>query len=123
MLFSKDSEDIGQAGDQYGKHDIKVTQETPIRQRAYRTPYAKEVVIDKAIEPMLKMGVIEPSERDWASPIVLVKKHDVSERFCVDYRKVNEITIKDSFLMPSIESKLNKVHGCQFFTSLDSTDR
>ena len=70
---------------------------------------------------MLKMGVIEETNGEWASPIVLVKKADGSERFCVDYRKVNAITIKDSFPMPSVESKLNKLNGCKLFTLLDCT--
>ena len=65
------------------------------------------------------MGIIEPSDSDWSSPIVLVKKSDGSERFCVDYRKLNKITIKDKYPMPSIESKLNKLYGSKYFTSLD----
>ena len=70
---------------------------------------------------MLRMGVVETSNSDWASPIVLVKKSDGSERFCVDYRKVNALTIKDRYPMPSIESKLNKLFGSKYFTSLDCT--
>jgi hypothetical protein len=65
------------------------------------------------------MGIIEPSDSDWSSPIVLVKKSDGSERFCFDYRKLNNITIKDKYPMPSIESKLNKLYGTKYFTSLD----
>ena len=53
------------------------------------------------------MNVIEPSNSPWASSIVLVKKPDGSERFCIDYRKLNELTVKDSFPMPVVESKLN----------------
>lgn len=68
---------------------------------------------------MLKMRVIEISNSEWASKIVLVKKPDGSESFCVDYRKVNNVTIKDSFPMPNIESKLNKLYGSKFFSSLD----
>jgi hypothetical protein len=68
---------------------------------------------------MLKMNIIEASDSDWATPIVLVRKPDGSERFCVDYRKLNAVNIKDSYPMPHVESKLNKLHGCQFFTSPD----
>ncbi|CAF1053382.1 unnamed protein product [Brachionus calyciflorus] len=67
------------------------------------------------------MNIKEPLNSDWASPIVLVKKPDGSERFCVDYRKVNMTTIKDCNPMPNIESKLNKLNGSRIFTSLDCT--
>ena len=94
MVFSRNDEDIGKLSDKYGTHDIKLTDETGIHQRAYRTPQAKESIINESIGKMLKMHVIEPSESDWASPIVLVKKSDGSERFCVDYRKLNAVTKK-----------------------------
>ena len=102
-------------------HDFRVTDNTPIKQRAYRTPFAKEQVVNESVDKMLKMNIVEPTESGWASPIVLVKKQDGSERFCVDYRKLNAVTIKDRFPMPSIESKLNKLYGSKYFTSLDCT--
>ncbi|CAF1057581.1 unnamed protein product [Brachionus calyciflorus] len=68
---------------------------------------------------MFKMSKIEPLNSERASPIVLVRKPDGSERFCVDYRERN--SVKDSFPMPNIESKLKKLHGSTIFTSLDCT--
>jgi hypothetical protein len=121
MVFSRSDEDIGKVNPEFGQHDIKLTNDSPIKQRPYRTPFAKEAIIKESIDKMQKMGIVENSDSDWASPIVLVKKSDGSERFCVDYRKLNEITVKDRFPMPSIESKLNKLHGCRYFTSLDCT--
>jgi hypothetical protein len=121
MCFSKDDEDIGQASENFGEHHIKLTDPKPIKQKPYSIPYAKEKVVNDCIDKMMKMGVIESSNSEWASPIVLVKKPDGSERFCVDYRKVNNVTIKDSFPMPNIESKLNKLYGSTLFTSLDCT--
>jgi hypothetical protein len=117
--FSKNDEDIGMVADIYGQHDIELSDEKPIKQRPYVIPYAKEQVVKECVEKILKMDIIEPSNSNWASPIVLVKKPDGSERFCVDYRKVNAVTIKDSFPMPNIENRLNKLHGSRFFTSLD----
>ena len=121
MIFSRNDEDVGRIKEKYGTHDIKIYDSNPIRQRAYKTPNAKEPVVNECLNKMSKMKIIEPSDSDWASPIVLVKKPDGSERFCVDYRKLNAITIKDSFPMPSVESKLNKLQGCTIFTSLDCT--
>jgi predicted aspartyl protease len=119
MVFSRNDEDIGRVNKKFGTHDIKVTDDTPCSQRPYKTPHAKEKIIEDSLEKMLKMGIIEPSDSDWSSPIVLVKKSDGSERFCIDYRKLNKITIKDKYPMPSIESKLNKLYGSKYFTSLD----
>jgi hypothetical protein len=118
MIFAKNDLDIGQIPDSYGKHDIYITSDMPIKQRPYTTPQAKERIVNDSISKMLKMNVIEASDSDWASSIVLVRKPDGSERFCVDYRKLNAVTIKDSYPMPHVESKLNKLYGFQFFTSL-----
>ena len=121
MVFSRNDEDIGRLDKKYGVHDIKLVEETPIKQRPYKTPYAKECIINESVRKMQTMKVVEPTDSNWASPIVLVKKPDGSERFCVDYRRLNAITIKDRYPMPNIESKLNKLHGCKYFTSLDCT--
>ena len=90
-----------------------------IKQRSYRVPFTKEKIINECIDNMLKLKVIEPSKSEWASPIVLVKKPDESERFCVDYRKVNAETVKDCYPMLTVEDKLNKLHGSKYFTKLD----
>ena len=52
---------------------------------------------------MLEKGVIRQSCSPWSSPIVLIKKKDGSTRFCIDYRKLNEITVKDMMPLPHIE--------------------
>jgi hypothetical protein len=85
MVFSRDDEDIGQISEEYGTHDIQINNAKPITQRAYKTPYFKAQIVKESVDKMMKMNIIEPSNSDWASPIVLVKKPDGSERFCIDY--------------------------------------
>ena len=55
------------------------------------------------------MGVVQPSNSPWASPIVLVRKKDGTLRFCVDYRGLNSVTKKDTFPLPRIDDLLDQI--------------
>ena len=68
---------------------------------------------------MLERGVIEQSTSPWASPIVLVQKKNGTTRFCVDYRKINNVTRKDAYPLPHIDATLDTLHGSEWFTTLD----
>ena len=68
---------------------------------------------------MLDHGVIEPSESPWALPVVLVRKKDGSLRYCIDYRKLNNITRKDSYPLPRIDESLDSLAEMQYFSTLD----
>jgi Reverse transcriptase (RNA-dependent DNA polymerase) len=68
---------------------------------------------------MLKAEVIEPATSEWASPIVLVAKPDGSTRFCVDYRKLNSITVRDSYPLPCMDECIDSLGDSETFTTLD----
>ncbi|CAM5143851.1 unnamed protein product [Natator depressus] len=70
---------------------------------------------------MLALGVIQPSASPWASPMVLVPKKDWSVRFCVDYRKLNAITVSDAYPMPRPDELLDKLGGARYLTTMDLT--
>jgi hypothetical protein len=73
----------------------------------------------KYIEKMLRQGYIRPSESSFASPILFVKKKDGSLRLCVDYRRLNSITVKNKYPLPLINDMLDQLRDCSWFTSID----
>ena len=101
------------------EHEIIVQPDVPIRQAPRRVPPHKLAEVDALIEEMEREGVIEPSSSPWASPIVLVGKKDGSTRFCIDYRKLNEVTKKDAHPLPHIDDLLTATMGSTWFSSLD----
>lgn len=68
---------------------------------------------------MLDKGVITESNSPWASPIVLVCKPDGSARYCVDYRKLNQVTKKDSYPLPRIADCFDALSGSKLFSTVD----
>jgi len=76
-------------------------------------------MIDEHVEHMLAHDVIEPAALPWSSNVVMVRKQDGSMRFCVDYRKVNELIKKDKFPLPKIDTCLDTLNGCQYYSSCD----
>ena len=116
-VFAVSSDDLGHTS--LVTHQIDTGSSHPIRQPARRLPLHKRAEADTLLKDMLKKGVIEPSSSPWKSPIVLVKKKDGSTHFCVDYRKLNEVTVKDSYPLPRIDDCLDVLAGCRWFSTLD----
>jgi hypothetical protein len=75
--------------------------------------------VDKHIDEMLQKKVIEPADGPRSSGIVLVKKKDGSTRFCVDYRRLNDLTTKDAYPLPRIDDSLEQLSGNKWFSTLD----
>jgi hypothetical protein len=102
------------------KHVIETKPgEGPVRSKPYHVPYGLRSEVKQQIKEMLNAGLISPSSAEWCSPIVLVKKKDGSWRFCVDYRKLNSITVPQAFPMTSIDNVVELMKGNTIFSCLD----
>ena len=101
------------------KHHIPTGDAAPIRQSVRRISPHQRQDVQNMLTQMLEGGVVEPSASPWASPIVLVRKKDGSTRFCVDYRKLNDVTRKDAYPLPRIDATLDALHGSRWFSALD----
>jgi hypothetical protein len=77
--------------------------------------------IEKQVKSLLQSGLITHSTSPFASLVLLVQKKDGSWRFCVDYRRLNSITIKNKFPMPLIDEILDELTGAKFFNSWTSS--
>ena len=85
-----------------------------------RTPAGFASEEEAHLEKMLKAGVIQPSISEWASAPVLVRKRDGTVRWCVDYRALNSVTVKDVFPLPLVDDCLDTLAGNQWFSKLDA---
>ena len=115
--FARDSLELGNCP--FTSHVIDTKDAKPIKQRAYPSGWQEQEKIRAHVDEMLAQDIIEPSVSPWSSPVLLVKKKDDSWRFCVDYRKLNAVTVKDVYPLPRIEDALARLNGAKVFSSLD----
>ena len=115
--FAKSPTDLGRCS--VLKHMIDTGGAAPIRQPMRRTPQGFEHEEEKHLREQLEAGVIRPSNSPWSSPIVLVRKKDGGVRWCVDYRRLNDVTVKDAYPLPRIDTCLDQLSSAKIFSTLD----
>ncbi|GBO13826.1 hypothetical protein AVEN_27777-1 [Araneus ventricosus] len=89
------------------KMNIRLTSDIPINSSPRRFPIIEKEIINEQIEQWLKDKIIRPSTSEYSSPVVLVKKKDGSSRLCIDYRRLNKITVREHFPLPLIDDLLD----------------
>ena len=118
--------DLFSHNDNYGKtslvtHDIHTQEGPPIKCRHRPINPILEQNLKEQVDHWKEQGVIEPSSSPWSFPLLAVPKKNGKTRWCVDYRRLNDVTIKDSFPLPQIEDNLARLANSRIFSGIDGT--
>ena len=101
------------------KHKIELTENNLVRSRPYPLPYAKRENFKKEIQDMLSLGIIRESNSPFASPIVIVKKKGGLHGICVDYRKLNKLTVADPEPLTTAEDLFQRLGKSKYYSKID----
>ena len=99
--------------------EISLTSDVPIGRKMYNPPFSSKDVVEREIQVMLDLEIIEPSKSPYSSLVVLVQKKDGSCRFCIDFRGLNKITGFDAEPIPNVEDLFVWLAHSRFFTKID----
>ncbi|GFN83877.1 polyprotein [Plakobranchus ocellatus] len=100
-------------------HEIRLTTDAVIRVKPYPLPFASREFVTQEVNDLLFLGVIEPSHSPYCFPVVVVKKKDGSMRLCIDFRKLNAVTVFDAENIPRQEDLFNQLSHATIFSSCD----
>ncbi len=101
------------------EHEINTGDAKLVHLAPYRTSPAKKEFIESQSKDMLREGIIEPASGPWAAPVKIVPKQSGEPRFCVDYRALNKLTVKDSYPLPRIDKSLDFLARGTFISTID----
>jgi hypothetical protein len=92
---------------------------TPIFKRPYRMDANQLAELKEQLQELLDQGYIRPSASPWGAPIIFVPKKDGTQRICVDYHSLNEVTIKNMYPLPRIDDLFDQLKGAYVFSKID----
>ncbi|CAF4518194.1 unnamed protein product, partial [Rotaria magnacalcarata] len=126
VLLNKFSKCISLSDNDVGKtstlsHSIKLTRDVAIKQPIRRINGELAEEVETQLQQLSEDGIIRPSKSPWSSCIVPIKKRCGGLRLAVDYRLLNNLTVKDSFPLPNLNDAVYNLHGSVFFSTLDLT--
>ena len=116
-VFSQDKDDIGHF--EGLQHDIEVYRKRPIYCRPYKIPVSVEDEVEKKIMDLVSNGILKECCSPWNFPLLPIRKKTGEIRLCVDYRKLNDVTVKKVFPMPDLQQIIDCLHGANYFSTLD----
>jgi hypothetical protein len=90
----------------------------PISKRPYRMPVEELKEFKKQLTELQEAGYIHPSSSPWGAPVLFVQKKDGSQWMCVDYRSLNDVTIKNKYPLPCIDDLFDQMRGARVFLRL-----
>lgn len=115
--FSKDTASIGCA--KSVEMSIRLTNEAPFTYRPYRMAQSEQEVLREIVADLLSSDIIRESTSDYSSPVLLVRKKNGEWRMCIDYRKLNSVTIKENYPLTRIDDQVDRLTGAKVFCGLD----
>ena len=100
-------------------HDINTGEAPPVRATPYQVPLKWQKAVETELNLLKDLGILVPSTSPWGSPIVPVAKGDGGVRVCVDFRRVNKITVKDPYHIPLVDEIVGRVGKASVLSKLD----
>jgi hypothetical protein len=116
-VFATDNDELGQTPSAI--YDINTGNAPPQAQQRYKTPYYLRSEMERILKNNVKSGLMKPTSSPWAAPVLLVKKANGSWRLVCDYRKLNQVTVSDSYPLPEITDLVNQLSESRVFSVSD----
>ena len=91
----------------------------PVAIPPYRFSLPELAQLKNQLDEMLELGFIRPSISPWAAPILFKKKKDESLRLCINYHGLNQVTIKNRYVIPMMDDLRDRIHGARLFSKID----